>query len=404
MTVLRRARLATLAAFLLCPRAIAGGRGDTAGLVAAQNRLALDLYARVAAAPGNVIFSPASVAVALAMTALGARGATASELNHALHLDGAGEPGALAAGYARLLATWPAAAGSGGLRLANAVWGARGVPWADRFVGALARSFGARLLAVDFIHPEEQRRAINAWVADRTRHRIAQLLGPGTIDPSTRLVLVNAIAFKGAWAARFDVRETTPRPFAVNGGAGVAAPTMRRTGAYRHVHVDGVAVLELPYAGSELAMDVLLPDDPRGLAALERTLDAAHLDGWLDRLALVQDLEVALPRFAATTSVDLVPVLQALGVRALFDAGTADLGGMLARPAERLAVSAAVHQAFVQVDEEGTEAAAATGVVVGITAERAPLAFVADHPFVYVIRDRRSGAVLFMGRVVDPRT
>jgi serpin B len=240
-------------------------------------------------------------------------------------------------------------------------------------------------------------------VAQQTRDRIQELLAAGDVDPLTRLVLTNAVYFKGAWKTTFDADATREEAFTLASGERVSTPLMNQKVTAPYHEGDGFALVELPYEGERFAMVVIVPSRHDGLPALEAALDADALAGWLGA-ARPQKVEVTLPRLKIEAKLDLVPALQALGVTDLFDQGAADLSGMGGAPHD-LYVGVAVQKAFVEVNEEGTEAAAATAVVVQARSAPAPSPRLrADRPFLFMIRDRETGLVWFMGRETDPRS
>jgi serpin B len=245
--------------------------------------------------------------------------------------------------------------------------------------------------------PEAARALINAWVDDRTERRIPELLSPGDVDALTRLVLVNAIYLKAAWQQPFPETSTRPAPFTRPDGSTIDVPTMATSAEYAYAAGDGWRAVELPYVGGQLAMTILVPDD---LAAFVDDLDAAAFAAITDALAPAM-VDLSMPKFGIETKADLVRTLAALGMPTAFDPERADFSGMTA--AERLYVSAVVHQANIDVDEKGTEAAAATAVVMRATsqpAERVTLRV--DRPFLFAIRDVPTGTILFLGQVADP--
>lgn len=375
---------------------------------AAANAFGLDLYARLGTGQqGNLVFSPASIEVALAMTRAGARGATAEEMDRVLRIDDAA---AAHGSAAALLRAWnDPTRTSYELRVVNRLFGERGYAFEPSFLALTAERYGAPLEAQDFRGDADgSRQHINGWIATRTSHRIQDLLPVGSIQPDTKLVLANAVYFLGRWACHFDPADTRPESFWAEGGREVRAPLMRQTAYFRYAAVSGLKLLEMPYAGDELAMTVILPDARDGLAELERRLSVAELDRWLDALADTQ-VAVTLPRFrvAPGEPVQLDRLLGAMGMATAFT-DQADFSAMASppNPDDRLFLGAAYHKAFVEVDEAGTEAAAATAVEMPLGGPPrpapAPPEFRADHPFLFLIRDLRSGIILFLGRLVDP--
>jgi serpin B len=286
------------------------------------------------------------------------------------------------------------------LSVANALWGQKGYGFLEEFLKTTRRNYGAGLQEVDFAAaPQAARKIINAWVEEQTREKIKDLLLPPDITRETTLVLTNAIYFRGDWASEFDQNDTREASFAVPGGRSVQVPMMHQTAEFGYLEGDGFQALEMPYAGEELSMVVLLPREVDGLSQLEEKLTQEDLTTRIGRLRRTK-LRVWLPKFSVTTRFELQDVLKEMGMTDAFTLPPADFSGMTGR--KDLFISKVIHKAFVDVAEEGTEAAAATAVVIerGIAA---PVpAFRADHPFLFLIRDRRTGSILFMGRIVDP--
>jgi serpin B len=360
------------------------------------------LFARWCDGTANVVFSPHSIFAALAMTAAGARGESAAQIARALRPD---EPPEQLAGSFALLEERLAAArdASPGLTLAiaNSLWPQRGFAIRPAFAELIRARFRGEVAPLDYAgQTEEARLAINRWVAQRTADRIQDLIPPGALDKDTRLALVNAVFFLGLWETPFDEALTTEAPF--SGPDGVVAPAffMQRKGEMRHAAGEGVQALELPYAGGRFAMVVLLPDKDRSLReAVVRRRDKG-LATWDDNLRQRQ-VALFLPRFSCTWMSECRPALAAAGITDIFDPARADLSGIAGGPGD-LFVSAVIHKAFVEVTEKGTEAAAATGVAMRLTAFDPPVVFRADRPFAFLIRERRTGCVLFAGVVARP--
>jgi serpin B len=372
---------------------------DLGTVVAGNTAFALALYQKLRAAEGNLFFSPYSLSTALAMTYAGARGNTEAQMAAALHFSL--EQELLHAAFARLEARLAgiAAKGEVRLRVANALWPQQGYRLLEAFLAVVQQFYGVQITALDYGDGEAARGQINAWVEDKTENRIQDIIPAGLLDSLTRLVLVNAIYFKGNWASPFDPGLTGEAPFWVAPGQQVAAPLMSMTSEFRYGVADGLQVLELPYAGGELSMVVLLPEEIDGLAGLEERLTAENLARWTEGLWSRQ-VQVWLPRFEITFPFSLNEVLQSMGMIDAF-AEDADFSGM--DGTRLLYISAVLHKAFVAVNEEGTEAAAASAVVMTLRSAPAPPAvFRADHPFVFVIREKSTGSLLFLGRVVNP--
>jgi serpin B len=374
---------------------------DVQTLVQGNNAFAFDLYARLRQQEGNLFCSPYSISTALAMTHAGARGTTAEEMARVLHFSL--DSGRLHPAFAELIR------GLNGhglprdyqLSVAQSLWGHAGLPVRPEFESLIRTHYGARLRVVDFEHHTEQaRRQINRWVEDRTSDKIRELLHKGDVDALTRMVLVNAIYFRGAWQKPFAEDATQNDAVFQAGGKQVKAALMNQTEEFSYAEGDGFQAVELPYEGGDLSMVVLLPREKDGLGKLEQSLTAAQLAGCLGKME-PRRVELALPRFKLAARFDLGATLQALGMRRAFSPA-ADFSGI--STAEQVMISEVIHQAFVDVNEGGTEAAAATAVVLRLAAPPPPEAvgFRADHPFLFLLRDRRTGSILFLGRVTDP--
>jgi serpin B len=369
------------------------------------NEFGLDLFrALVGREPVNTVISPASIAIALSMARLGARGATAAQMDAVLHeltADGVEGINSLDQGLAARSGDVRHADGDVRqlvLRIANAPFGQAGYPWRDEFIDGLAAGFGAGLRVVDYgADPDGARGDINRWVNEQTEERIPELLGPGTIDSQTRLTLVNAIYLKAPWYLPFSAERTSDQPFTRLDGSVVDVPMMGDGALHLYAQGDGWRAVELAYAGEELAMLLILPDD---LPSFSSHIDGAMLQSIVGSLSQ-EDVILGLPRFETETTAELNDELITLGMPAAFDAASADFSGMTDE--ERLAIGLVVHQANISVDEEGTEAAAATAVTMaGSGPPETPIVMTFDRPFLFALRDRASGAVLFLGQVVDP--
>ncbi len=403
-------------AALLAPSAPVAAQGGPETVAASGNAFAFDLYQRLRADPSNLIYSPYSIAAALTMTYAGARGTTAQQMAGVLHISLPPDElhPAMAALHADLLAVEPADSGEEPLRLsiANAVWGQQGYPFRAEYLDLLDEYYGAGLRLLDFVAaPEPARQAINDWVSDETEQRIEDLLPPGSIDPDTRLVLTNAIYFKGAWASAFEDYLSLDGPFTLLDGSTVTVPMMGQTGYFGYAASDSAAgasfqAVALPYQGGGAAMLILVPEvgapEAGGFDSFEASLDADVFQAALDSLEST-NVALTMPRFETTAEFSLVETLAALGMPDAFAPARADFSGMADPAGGDLYVSEVVHKAFIAVDEAGTEAAAATGVVIGVTsAGPMPVELTIDRPFIYAIYDRATGAILFLGRVLDP--
>jgi serpin B len=292
------------------------------------------------------------------------------------------------------------------LSVANALWAQKGYSFLEAFLSLLKNDYGAGLNQVDFKGATEATRVtINQWVEQKTQDKIKDLLKPGALRADTRLVLTNAIYFKGNWDTQFDKAQTKDEDFFLSAEQKVTAPLMHREGGFNYLDGGTFQALEIPYKGKELSMVILLPKDRAGLPALEQSLSAEHTQQWLSKLAPASKVVVTLPKYKMTQEFELGTQLAAMGMPQAFES-SADFSGMTGH--RDFAISNVIHKAYVDVIEEGTEAAAATAVTMRAMAIRVPTqpppVFRADHPFLFLIRENQSNSILFLGRVVDPRT
>jgi len=407
MTRMRAVAGAVRAAVCLClsvqtARAASPDRQSTAAAVAASNKFGFELYARVKDGGENVICSPVSASIALTMAWAGARGATGREMTRALALPPT-EPAQTHAAFASLLAALNARGEKGDvtLQVADRLWAQEGLSFQPAYLRLLSDRYRAPLESVDFARATEQARVtINRWAAVQTHDRIREVLRPGDLSTLTRLVLTNAVYLKATWAVEFAKGHTVDGPFTSPKGE-VVAKMMHKTASFRYARAQDLQILELDYRGG-LSMVVVLPDAADGLAAAERRL-AGSYQAWLKALDF-KLIDLKLPRWTVTSRLALSKALSEMGMSTAFSQ-TADFSGIAKlRP---LFIQAVLQQAFVKVDEVGTEAAAVTVVAEGTASKSGsrerPIAFHADHPFLYLIRDQSTGVVLFIGRVVDPR-
>jgi serpin B len=415
-------------------------RADAKRAAGEVNAFGLALYQRLADgtnAKDGIVMSPTSVALALAMARAGAEGRTATQMDEVLHAHGWNDLGAGVGSLEQILngynATWTDAEGTQhalSLNVVNRAFGQDGWTIKPSFLERIGRAFGAPLALVDYIaDPDGARDTINAWVARQTRDRIKQLLGPADVTSSTRLALVNAIYLKANWLHEFDPDRTVRRPFTTSSDTSKRVPTMRMDGGQNVVLARGAGwrATELPYLGEDdapLAMTLILPDD---LGRFEAGLSVDKLnaiqsaiaserktirklipqdDGDLNCPAFAYDVDLSLPKFGVDTRTGLESILKALGMRDAVDARRADFSGITG--GRDMYIAKVIHQANIDVDEIGTEAAAATAVLGDTTGgcgqpfalKHKTLAF--NRPFLFLIRDTRTGAILFMGRVTDP--
>jgi len=351
---------------------------------------------------GNLFFSPESISTALAMAYAGARGSTASEMAAALHFTL--PPDRLHPVMAALLGSLNAAHPGYQLRVADALWAQKDYAFLDDFLKLTTSAYGAGFHPVDFkAAPEAVRLTINQWVEKQTESKIKDLLPPRSVNSNTKLVLTNAIYFKGNWQTQFDKASTKDEDFQLSTAQTIKAPLMHLQDKFRYFNGGTFQALDIPYKSGELSMIVLLPNDAGGLPALEQSMTAANVQQWLNQLRPGQKVILTLPKFKMSRQFELAGSLGALGMTQGFQQGKADFSGMTGN--RELWISAAIHKAFIDVNEEGTEAAAATALAIesmAMARNAPPIVFRADHPFVFLIRDNPSGSILFMGRVADP--
>jgi serpin B len=369
-------------------------------VVEGNDTFALDLYAKLREQEGNLFFSPYSISTALAMTYAGARGNTEKQMADVLHFDLPQEK--LHPAFRKLIERMNAQGKESGYQLsvANALWAQKDYQFLRAFLNTTKSNYGAGLNQVDFVKATEAaRKTINDWVEKRTEGKIKELIKPGILDSLTRLVLTNAIYFKGNWANQFKEKDTEDAPFTVARDRKVTVPMMSQKEQFAYAETETLQLLELPYVEDELSMVILLPKEVDGLPDLENSLTPGSLKEWLQHLTRQQVL-VQVPRFKLTSEFRLEEVLKSMGMTDAFLLPPADFSGMTG--VKDLFISAVIHKAFVDVNEEGTEAAAATAVVMKREVAAEPPVFRADHPFLFLIRDNQSGGILFLGRVVNP--
>jgi serpin B len=358
---------------------------------------AFDLYAQLSTGDGNVFFSPYSISAALGMTYAGAVGETAAQMRRTLHFAGSDEIVARSFGMMEQRLEEGSRDGGYEISLANSIWGQQGFNFLDGFLQTLEQHYGAGLRESDFAgQTEAARRAINAWVERETRERIKDLIPPGGLTALTRMVLCNAIYFKGDWAEQFNPDRSEDAPFLCADGSRSEATLMRNKISIPYMEDQELQAVELPYQGGMISMLVLLPKVRNGLAPIE---DGLNPERWHEILSALRPREVqlSLPRFKTSSQFSLAETLAKMGMPAAFGS-EADFSGMNGQ--RDLYIGAVFHKAFIEVNEEGTEAAAATGVVMMVRAlPTPPPVFRADHPFLFALVDKQSGAILFMGRI-----
>lgn len=375
--------------------------GNEAREVAQGNNVfALDLYAQLSKDDGNIFFSPYSISTALGMTYAGAKGKTAEQMASTLHFSLPQEK--LHVGMGELIKHLNAQGQDRPYQLtvANSLWGEKTFSFRPEFINLTETKYSAGLKSLDFqTQTDKSRQMINKWVEDKTNDKIKELLKTGDITAMTKLVLTNAIYFKAGWYIRFAEGGTKPADFALTDGKTVKVPMMQKHQNLPYYGGDDFHAVEIPYKGGELSMVVLLPKKG-GLAALEKKLTAANLKQWTKMT--MHDVDLKLPKFKTTSRFELKEVLSAMGMPEAFSEA-ADFSGMTTQG--KLMITKVIHKAFIDVHEEGTEAAAATAVIAAPPSAppQFPKAnFHVDQPFVLLIREQQTGSILFMGRITNP--
>jgi len=364
---------------------------------------ALDLYSHLKSGQSNLFFSPYSISTALALTYASARGETEKQIVRVLHFDQNQRQIHSSFGDLQRQLNEVGKLNGVELSIASALWTQKGYPFVPGFLEIANGEYQANVNQADFETGKEAARVeINHWVAQRTKDKIQDILPPGSLDAMTRLVLANAIYFKGSWATPFRETETSTQPFHLTTTSQIQAPLMHHFDDVKYLENGDFQAVELPYSGNELSMLILLPRQIEGCGYLESQLTPALLSRSLSQMKK-QKVELFVPRFKMDSSLDLVDALSKMGMSDAFS-GKADFSGM--DGTKVLYISGVFHKAWVEVNEEGTEAAAATAVTVRASAVRErpppPPVFRADHPFIFLIRDTRSGSLLFLGRLAQP--
>jgi len=369
-------------------------------VVNANNQFAFDLYSELTKSEtGNIFYSPYSIFAALAMTYEGAKGQTADEMKSVFHFP---ESSILRSNFAKIYNDINEANKSYDLRTGNALWIQQDYPLLEDYVDRVEKYYGGKAANLDFVkETEKSRQTINSFIEEQTNKKIKNLLPPGSLNPLTRLVLTNAIYFKGTWEWRFEPRNTREMDFYVTPTDTVKTPMMYmepEEARFNYTDLGKLQILELPYRGNKISMLILLPKE--NLNALESSLTLEKLEGWKSKMRKTKLDAVYLPKFEFDTKYNLNENLKALGMPTAFDAENADFSGMTT--AEKIWIDFVIHQAYIRVDEEGTEAAAATATGMLGSGPPTNIIFKADHPFIFIIQEKDTGNILFLGRVVDP--
>lgn len=369
-------------------------------VVNANNQFAFDLYSELSKTEqGNMFYSPYSLSSALAMTYEGAKGQTADEMKSVFHFP---ETSILRPNFAAIYNEINKKDKDYKLNTGNALWVQKDYPFIENYLTNVEKSYGGKAANLDFIkEPEKSRQTINSFIEEQTNDKIKDLIPQGILNQNTRLVLTNAIYFKGTWEWEFDKSDTSEKDFKITSNNVVKTPMMfmdNDKAMFNYADIGDLQILELPYKGGNISMLILLPTDDFGL--IESSLTAEKLKEWKSQIQETKLDAIYMPKFEFDTKYFMKDALSALGMPTAF-LESADFSGMAT--AEQLFISSVIHQAYVKVDEEGTEAAAATAVVVGTTSIGGPRkVFNADHPFIFIIQDKNTGNILFLGRVTDP--
>jgi serpin B len=381
-------------------------QSDMSMLTNGDGEFAFDLYQVLSKEEGNVFYSPYSISLALAMTYAGARGETARQMADTLHYQL--DQSALHTAFNSLdMALAKRGEGAKGkddkgfrLNVVNAIWGQKDYKFLSNYLDLLAENYGAGLRVLDFIKdPEQSREVINKWVSDQTEGRIKDLIPEGSITPLTRLVLTNAIYFNAAWEFQFKPEATQNGPFHLINGTDVTAAMMRQTGSFKYSAGDNFQVIELPYDGRELSMVIFLPAAGE-FQTFEEAMTYQQISNILAQKNGNQYVALTMPKFEFKSQFGLKETLIAMGMVEPFQ-DSADFSGISTQ--SDLHIDDVVHKAFVSVDEAGTEAAAASAVIVGTTSmPPEPVKLTIDRPFIFLIRDIQTGTILFIGRVMNP--
>ncbi|MFC2113033.1 serpin family protein [Bacteroidota bacterium] len=375
---------------------------NASNLAESNNHFAIDLFNQIQSRSDNLVYSPYSISTVLAMTYSGASGKTADQMSEVLYFPPPGELEKASWNLKNHILSNDTLSGTE-INLANAIWAQQNFDFLPEYIDKIKKWYDAPLTAMDFTQEdsrEESRVKINNWVEKNTRDKIRDLIGPGVLDANTRMVLTNAIYFNGKWKWPFDKNLTAPSIFHVSSQESVMTEFMHLTKTFAFYEDEEIQALRLPYRGGRLSMTILLPSSVDGWELISRLLDHERLDRIESHFAETE-VAVSLPKFTFESKLDLSKELSAMGMEQAFNQN-ADFSGMTGE--KNLFIDEVIHQAFIEVSENGTEAAAATAAIISLKAALRddPVRFNADHPFLYLIRDQHTGCIIFMGRLVKP--
>ncbi|MBW7992221.1 MAG: hypothetical protein FVQ84_19710 [Planctomycetes bacterium] len=382
-------------------KAAAKSLTDTDSLVLSNSTFAFDLYRQLCSLEGNLFFSPYSISTALALAYAGARGNTEKQMAQTLHFSL--DQKSIHPVFAELQVVLNQIQKDGNIKLciANSLWPQQDYKFLNEYLSLVKRSYGAYITGVDYINARQTAcKLINEWVENKTEDRIKDLVQPESLDELTLLVLVNAIYFKGNWESPFDVSKTKDVNFYVSSKKSVQIPMMHQTEKFRYAEFRTLQIIELPYIGDSLSMLLILPKRIDGLGQIENSLSVENIEFWRQCLDK-REVNISIPKFKMSRELLLVNMLKALGMDDAFIYQQANFAGMDGRD-NWLFIGGVIHKAFIEVNEEGTEAAAATAVGMLGGAPPTPPVFRADHPFLFLIQEKQTGSILFIGRVTDP--
>ena len=409
MSLTFRAHTIILMVILALPALAPATESQVNAKILAQDNtaFAVDLYKKLYTTSGNIFLSPYSISTALATTYAGAGSGTRKQMAKALRFSLKQKELDRAFGFLQSTLSKAQSEGNVSLSVVNSVWPQKGYDILPEYLDLLKKYYGASITPLDYqSQPGEARKTINNWVQERTQGKIKDIVAPDTINAMTKLVIANAICFRGKWERRFEADLTETAPFFVSSENSVQAPMMTHTALFNYGDLESLQILQMPYVGNELSMIVLLPKGLDGIKLLESDLSSDNLNFWKNKMASTNVL-VYFPKFEFTSTFYLADTLVSMGMVDAFSSKDANFSGISPRNKEPLYLSSVIHKAFVKVSEEGTEASAATTITVpdGISL-REPLipVFRADHPFIFLIQENQTGSILFMGRVSEPTT